>query len=107
MTVLYCSLSFHMLSVMRGMALAPPYLASFNYLSPLPVASLGGSPPFFHLVSRLRRDTGSRLRRESPKLSHCLSLVLGSNARAPLALMSARSSELAVEKSASRMEHLR
>ena len=39
-----------MLSVMRGMALAPPYLATFNYLSPLPVASLGGSPPFFHLA---------------------------------------------------------
>ena len=28
-------------------ALAPPYLATFNYLSPLPVASLGGSPPSF------------------------------------------------------------
>ena len=45
-TVHYCSLSFHMLSVMRGMALAP-HLATFNYFSPLPVASLGGSPPSF------------------------------------------------------------
>ena len=35
-----------MLSVMRGMALAP-HLATFNYFSPLPVASLGGSPPSF------------------------------------------------------------